>query len=118
MSRSVGLCHESGWTFISQTLHVQLGPYAIPVFSPCLQTVIHYELIMVLRVNQAWGGGVEGGVEGLWKDIGLCWASGLSPPCGNTMHQQLTPPPQGQSSLNSNLLLIAHQLLVQTDLVV
>lgn len=58
------LWHESGGTFISQTLRAQLGPYAIPVFLPCLQTVIHHELIMVLRVNQAWGGRVGGGGGG------------------------------------------------------
>lgn len=33
-SQSLGLWHESGGTFISQTLNVHLGPYAIPVFSP------------------------------------------------------------------------------------
>lgn len=51
-----------------------------PIFFPCLQTVIYHELAMVWRVNQAWGGGVEGGGGGTVRDTSLCWASGLSPP--------------------------------------
>lgn len=124
--QQIHTCREIGWALA--TIWIQRKCYlpkplravrtiCNPSFFPCLQTVILHELIMVLRVNQAWGGGMEGGVEVLWKHIGLRWALGLSPPCGNTMHRRLTIP-RVHSSLNSNLLLIASQLLVQTDLVV
>lgn len=77
MSQALGLCHESRGTFIPQTVHVQLGLYAILSFLACFQTVIHHELIMVLRVNQACGGTVEGGgggpVEGYMSLVSL-WA--------------------------------------------
>lgn len=42
-------------------------------FLPCLQTVIHHELIMVLSVNQAWGGGGGGSVEG-YRSLLSPWA--------------------------------------------
>lgn len=71
-SQAVGLWCESGETFISLTPACAVRTVCNPSFPPCLQTVIHHELIMVLRVNQAWGGGGKGCVEGYRSLLSPC----------------------------------------------